>query len=76
MANMYLRVKLNAATLNPLTITERYEHEMRLIRIMYAAGLRQRERLHIIEDGFESVDELISHYANKMKGFRDRKSVV
>ena len=69
MATRYLRVQLNAATLNPLTITERYEHEMGLIHIMDAAGVRQRERLHVIEDGFESVDELISHYANDVKGF-------
>ena len=69
MTNRFLRVQLNVATLNPLTITERYEHEMGLIRIMDAAGVRQRERLHIIEDGFESVDELISHYANDVKGF-------
>ena len=69
MANRYLRLQLNAATLNPLPITGRYEHEMRLIHIMNATGVRERERLQLIEDGFESVDGLISHYTNDVKGF-------
>jgi hypothetical protein len=63
-------VQVDLPQLQPLSIKERYEHKMGIITLMDKAGVKPRERLHIIEDGFESIKTLIEHYANDMKGFK------
>ena len=69
-AGNYASVQVDRNVLTALSITQRYSHLMGIVIMMDLAGVKQRERLHIVNDGFDSIQTLVEHYANDIKGFK------
>ena len=61
---------IDEATLNALTVTQLYEHEMALRFVLFNSGvINEPDRDHIIADGFASISEIVSHHPNDPEGF-------
>ena len=62
---------LNAPAAEALDIGDLYSDTNALRIAMNAIGINERERNRIISDGFTSMDEIITHHSNDVKGFTD-----
>ena len=65
MAHVY-----DPAILPPLTQNERYTNAQSIAYIFHQIGLRNPERVRLINDGLTSVQALVNMYQHNVKGFR------
>lgn len=56
--------------LNPLSLMERYENDMGLIYVFEEIGLGNNERVRIINDGLNSIQEIVNQYGYDVKSFK------
>ena len=62
---------LNPYAAEVLEIGDLYSDTNTLRIAMNAIGIDQRERNCIISNGFTSMDEIVTHHSNDVKGFTD-----
>ena len=60
----------NAAVLIPLSITDRYSHEMGIVHIFEEINLGGAERNRFFNDGLNSVGALVETYGYDVKSFK------
>jgi hypothetical protein len=53
-----------------ISIAEKYENPMAFQIMLNTIGVPDRERARITNDGFTQMNELVSHYANDVEGFK------
>ncbi len=64
-------VEYNEAVLAPLSITDRYEHEMGLLYIFDQIDLGNSERARIINDGIISIEYLVNQFGYDNDNFKN-----
>jgi hypothetical protein len=63
-------MRLNPRVIEGLSITELYNDPMAFQIMLNNIGVPDRERARITNDGFNNMNELVTHYTNDVAGFK------